>query len=152
MGVYCTEIISPPLEEVYKGLLEAVPISKTDEFLTQKQIKYAIGQYQKLKRTADIAAELYVTQRRIQQVLAEFRKTGKYHVQGKARRGRVLPTTAETQAVLDAHRQEPVGVIRTIQNRQANHNTSYRRIYKIMESRPGNSKRKKVKKAQVCAL
>ena len=99
--------------------------------LTQKQIKYAIGQYQKLKRTADIAVELDVTQRRIRQILAEFRKTGKHHVQGKAGRVRILPTTAETQAVLDAHRQEPVGVIRTVQNMQANHNTSYRRIYKI---------------------
>ncbi len=27
--VYCTEIISPTLEEVYKGLLETIPISKT---------------------------------------------------------------------------------------------------------------------------
>ena len=102
--------------------------------LTQKQIKYAIDQYQKLKRTADIAVELNVTQRRIQQRLAEFRKTGKHHVQGKAGRGRVLPTTAETQTVLDAHKQEPVGVIRTVQNIQANHNISYRRIYKIMKS------------------
>ena len=41
---YCTEIISPPLEEVCKGLLEAVPISKIDESLTQKQIKHVIGQ------------------------------------------------------------------------------------------------------------
>ena len=53
LALCCTEISSPPLEEVYKGLLEAVPISKTDEeSLTQKQIKYAIGQYQKLKCTA----------------------------------------------------------------------------------------------------
>ncbi len=102
--------------------------------LTQKQIKYAIDQYQKLKRTADIAVELGVTQRRIQQILAEFRKTGKHHVQGKPGRGHILPTAAETQAVLEAHKQEPVGVIRTVQNIQANHNISYRRIYKIMKS------------------
>ena len=100
-----------------------------------------------------IAVELDVTQRRIRQILAEFRKTGKHHVQGKAGRIRILPTTAETQAVLDAHRQEPVGVIRTVQSMQANHNTNYRRIYKIMKSHGlVIANEKKSKKAQVYAL
>ncbi len=101
--------------------------------LTERQIRYAISRCQKGRPTADIAAELKVTQRRIQQLWAEFRRTGVHHVQRSPGRRQVLPTPGETRAVLDAYAGQKVGVVRTTLDLQASHNISYRRVYRIMK-------------------
>ena len=101
--------------------------------LTEKQIRYAVSQCQEARSTADIASELGVTRRRIQQLWAEFRRTGTHHVQRDPGRRQVLPTPEETRAVLDAHAEEPVGAVRLAARLQENHNISHRRVYRIMK-------------------
>lgn len=132
----------------YLGLYRSA--KKMKARLTEKQIRYAVSQCQKARSTADIASELGVTRRRIQQLWAEFRRTGTRHAQRDPGRRQVLPTPEETRAVLDAHAEEPVGAVRLAARLQENHNTSHRRAYRIMkengpvvhpEAKPGRRKR-----------
>ena len=102
--------------------------------LTKKQIKYAIAQCQKKKSTADIAAELKVSRRRIQQLWAEFCKTGKHHTQRRPGRKQNSLKPKETRIVLKTHKKEPVGVVRSTLELQKRHNMSYRRVYHIMKN------------------
>ncbi len=46
------------------------------KYLTEKSIRYIIAQCKQGRRTATIAYEMNVTQRHIQRIWAEFRKTG----------------------------------------------------------------------------
>ncbi len=46
------------------------------KYLTEKSIRYIIAQCKQGRRTATIAYETNVTQRHIQRIWAEFRKTG----------------------------------------------------------------------------
>ena len=48
--------------------------------LTERQIRYAVGQRKEGRSAAAIAGELGVTPRRVRQLWAEFRATGKAHV------------------------------------------------------------------------
>lgn len=101
--------------------------------LAEKQIRHVIKQYQKRRSTADIAVELKVTPRCIQQLCTEFRKTGMPHTQRNPRRKRIMPASEETQMVLDEHKEQPVRILRTALNLQTSYNTSYRRVYHIMK-------------------
>ena len=117
--------------------------------LTEKQIKYAIKQCSKGRPTSTIAKELNVTQRRIQQLYAEFCKTGTVHVQGTSGRKRKQITIDEVNLVLGAQKETHAGVVRTTCSLQPDYNISYRRVYRIMKESglvtpsPAKSRRRK---------
>lgn len=133
-------------KDYFRLYRSAKPVAKR---LTEKQIKYAMAQCSKGRPTATIAEELNVTQRRIQQLYAEFCKTGTVHVQRASGRRRVKPTNEEVKLVLDKHQETHAGVVRTTCDLQPNCNISYRRVYRIMRENglvthsPAKSRRRK---------
>ena len=83
--------------------------------LTERSIRYIIRELKKGRGTKVLAEEMNVSQRRIQQLWAEYQRTGKVHTQGHAGRPREAdPSDAETEMVLDIHRRWPDGVQLTV--------------------------------------
>ena len=73
--------------------------------LTERSIRYIIRELKKDRVTKVLAEEMNVSQRRIQQLCAEYQKTGRVHAQGRAGRPREAdPSYAEIEMVLDVHR------------------------------------------------
>ena len=94
--------------------------------LTVRQIKYAVDQAGKGRRTSHIASELGVSQRRIQQLHAEFRRTGR-----PGRRAMKI-SREQTRMVLDQHKRQPVGMLRAAKSlRQAGQIIRYSAAYRI---------------------
>ena len=100
--------------------------------LTAKSIRYAIRQLENGKSTKVVAKELGVSQRHIQRLYAEYKKTGIIHSQGTPGRP-IRPISAEEiKTVLDVHNQDPAGVRRTVKNLGSY--ISQRRVYSIMKA------------------
>ncbi len=81
------------------------------KYLTEKSIRYIIAQCKQGRRTATIAYEMNVTQRHIQRIWAEFRKTGVPHVQKTPGRHSSAPSEAQTNLVLQKHKEQPIGAV-----------------------------------------
>ena len=118
--------------------------------LEKKQIDYIISQCKKEKSTSQIAKEMEISQRRVQQLWAEFRATGKSHVPQKPGRVRIYPTKEQIDAVLDAHKTLSAGVARIAKYlHDKNMVISYNTTYHIMKEHgmitpsPAKSRRRK---------
>ena len=102
--------------------------------LEQKQIDYIIRERKKGRKASHIAEEMKISQRRVQQLWAEFRDVGKVHILQKPGRTEVHPTKEQIQAVLDARKTIPAGATRTAKYlRGKNLEISYSLVYKIMK-------------------
>ena len=81
--------------------------------LDAKQIDYIIRECEKVRKTAQIAAEVKIGQRRVQQIWAVYRKTGSAPVLKDPGRPEIHPTQKQIDVVLAAHDKMPAGVTRT---------------------------------------
>ena len=119
--------------------------------LTDRAIRYIVRQMKKGRRTKDVAEETGVTQRHVQRLWAEYRRTGTLPALGSAGRPKESgPSDEEVQAVLDAHRRRPEGVLRTTKRLiQDGYDIRYNRVYAILKSNglvtasPAKSRRRK---------
>ncbi len=119
--------------------------------LTDKSIRYVIGQLEKGTDTGTVAKEMHVTRRHVQRLWAEYLRTGTAHRQRPAGQPRsAAPSEAEIRTVLDAYRRRPAGVVRTSKGlRKDGWDISYSRVYQIMKSSglvvdsPAKSRRRK---------
>ena len=101
--------------------------------LTEHQIRYAVKQRSGNKSASAIALELGVSKRRIEQLYAEFCRTGLAHVPLKPGRKMRQPTPKETETVLDVHKAHPAGVLYTAKRLRRRHDISYNCTYRIMK-------------------
>ncbi len=118
--------------------------------LTERKIRYAIGRYKAGAGTAMTAQELGVSQRRIQQLWAQYRKTGKVPVLGiPGRKALPEPSEETVRMVIDECRARPVGVIHMTRLLKRGRVISYRLVYFIMRKNglviPSAAKSKKRK-------
>ena len=104
--------------------------------LTDKSIRYIIGQIQNGRGTKIVAEELNISQRHVQRLWAEYVKTGKIHSRGNVGRPKKpKPSDAEVTMVLETHRRWPDGVQMTVRRlRRAGCDISYVRVYGILKS------------------
>ncbi len=102
--------------------------------LETKHIDYIIRQCKKGRRTSYVAEEMKISQRRVQQILAEYYATGRTPVLQAPGRPKIAPTREQADAVLAAHHEMPAGVTRTTRNlRQKGMQISEKMVYKIMK-------------------
>ncbi len=102
--------------------------------LDEKAINYIVRELGKGRRTSHVAEEMKVSQRRVQQLRTEFRRTGRPHVPLRPGRGAVRPSREQADAVMDACRTEPAGVTRTAKYvRGMGVLISYSLVYRIMK-------------------
>ena len=104
--------------------------------LTNRSIRYIIGELKKGKSTKMLSEEINVTQRHVQRLQAEYVRTKTVHIQRPAGRPKSNgPSDEEIKIVLDAHQLKPNGVVRTANLlKRDGHNTSRYRVYDIMKS------------------
>ena len=104
--------------------------------LTNRSIRYIIGELKKGKSTKMLSEEINVTQRHVQLLQAEYVRTKTIHIQRPAGRPKSNgPSDEEIKIVLDAHQLKPNGVVRTANLlKRDGHNTSRYRVYDIMKS------------------
>lgn len=103
--------------------------------LDQKQIGYIVRQCEKGRRTSHVAEEMKISQRRVQQILAEYRATGKIPTLKPPGRPEINPTKEQIDAVLAAHNEMPAGVTRTTRYlRQRGMQISEKMTYRIMKA------------------
>ncbi len=82
--------------------------------LTDRPMRYIIGQMKKGRGTGVAAKELKVSQRHVQRLWVEYLKTGRAHAQGRAGWPKPPPSDEEVDLVLDTHRRWPDGVRLTV--------------------------------------
>lgn len=119
--------------------------------LTNRSIRYIIGQMKKGRKAKDAAKEMNVTRRHFQRLWAGYRKTGTMPVLGSTGRPKEPgPSDEEIQAVLDAYRRRPEGVLRvTGRLLRDGRDIRYNRVYEILKSNglvaasPAKSKQRK---------
>ena len=119
--------------------------------LTDKSIRYIIRQMKKGRRSKVVAEEIKVSQRHVQRLWAEYRKTGIVHTQGQVGRPKSSgPSDAEVNLILDTHRRWPDGVQLTVRRlRRDGCNIGYNRVYHVLKSNglvtssPAKSKQRK---------
>ena len=134
-----------------KGLLCPLPISaKHGKTTSEKTIKYTVRQCRKGRKTSEIAQEVGVSQRRIQRLWAEFRRTEIPHVPLQPGRKPVPIPEEKAQAVLRQHKKGRTGVCYTAKRlKKESHDISYHRVYRIMKENylvipsPAKSRRRK---------
>ena len=86
------------------------------------------------RRTSHVAGEMRISQRRVQQLWAEFLGAGRPHAPQRPGRGAVRPSREQAGAVLDARRTQPAGVAGTARYvRSTGTLISYGPAYKIMK-------------------
>lgn len=116
--------------------------------LTDRQVKYAIREYKKGRKTSDIAQEIKTTQRHVQRLLAEYKRTGRPHEFHRPGR-RPVPITEREVDLVTKRCRVKAGVQRTARVLRAEHDISYGKVYKIMKDigrvvpSPAKSKRRK---------
>ena len=103
------------------------------EIISERHFRYAVSQCQKGRSTADTAAELKVTRRRVQQLWAEFCSTGRHHVQDRPGRRPSPPTQGDPDLVMGTHKTYQAGVLYTAKRLRKAHVISYRLVYQIMK-------------------
>ena len=101
--------------------------------LTAKAIRYAMGQLKKGKSPSAVAAEIGVTTRHVRRLWVEFCAIGSPHVPKTPGRPATRPSSDEVQLVLDKHKREDVGVLRTAMNLRKSHDISYSKVYRVMK-------------------
>ena len=84
--------------------------------LTAKAIHYAMGQIKKGTSSSTVAVQIGVTPRHVRRLWTEFCATGSSHIPRMPGRPATRPSPDEVQLVLDEHRREDVGVLRTAMN------------------------------------
>ena len=84
--------------------------------LTAKAIRYAMGQIKKGASSSAVAVQIGVTPRHVRRLWAEFCATGSPHIPRMLGRPATRPSPDEVRLVLDEHRREDVGVLRTLQS------------------------------------
>ena len=102
--------------------------------LDKKQIEYIIRQCKKGRRTSSIAEEIKISQRRVQQIWAMYRATGKLPTLKGPGRPEIRPTKEQIDAVRGPHRKMPAGITRTAKYlRHKGMQISEKMVYKIMK-------------------
>ena len=84
--------------------------------LTVKAIRYAMGQIKKGSSSSVVAVQIGVTPRHVRRFWAEFCATGSPHIPRMPGRPATRPSPDEVLLILDEHRREDVGVLRTLQS------------------------------------
>ena len=74
-----------------------------------------------------------VTPRHVRGLWAEFRATGSPHIPKMPGLLATRPSSDEVQLVLDEHRREDVGVLRTAMNLRKDYDISYAKVYQVMK-------------------
>ena len=95
--------------------------------LTAKAIRYAMEQIKKGTSTSVVAVQIGATLRHVRRLWTEFCTTGSPHVPKMLGRPATRQSPDEVQMVLDEHRREDVGVLRTAMNLRKDHDISYAR-------------------------
>ncbi len=114
--------------------------------LTEKSRQYIIRQRKKGVVSSQIARDLGITARHVRRLgqVPTIRTT-----RMKMGRPHVPTTSAQIRLVTEAHRDDPVGVLRTAKRLSDNHDISYRAVYRIMKKNgmvaPSAAKSKKRK-------
>ncbi len=118
--------------------------------LTDKKLRYAIRECKKGRKTFEIAAEIGVSQRQIQRLYTEFRKTGTAHTLGLPGRKPVKITSEKILMVLQHCKKEKMDAHYTAKLLKDNgQDIIYREAYQIMQGNglitpsPAKSKRRK---------
>ena len=101
--------------------------------LTAKTIRHAMGQIKKGTSTSAVAVQIGVTPRHVRRLWAEFCATGSLHIPRMPGRPATRPSPDEVQMVLDEHRREDMGVLRTAMNLRKDHDISYSKVYLVMK-------------------
>ena len=101
--------------------------------LTAKAIRYAMGQIKKGTSSSSVAVQIGVTPRHVRRLWAEFCATGSPHIPRMPGRPATQPSPDEVQLVLDEHRREDVGVLRTAMNLRKDYDISYAKVYQVMK-------------------
>ena len=101
--------------------------------LTAKAIRYAMGQIKKGASSSAVAVQIGVTPRHVRRLWAEFCATGSPHIPRMLGRPATQPSPDEVQLVLDEHRREDVGVLRTAMNLRKDYDISYAKVYQVMK-------------------
>ena len=90
-------------------------------------------QLDKGKSAVEVAVEVGVTARHIRRLRTEFHTTGSPHIPQRLGRPAQQSSPDDVRMVLDQHKQEPAGVLRTAMALQKKYDISYMRVYKIMK-------------------
>ncbi len=106
---------------------------KMTKRLTAKAIRYAMGQIKKGTSSSAVAVQIGVTPRHVRRLWAEFCATGSPHIPRMPGRLATWPSSDEVQLVLDEHRREDVGVLRTAMNLRKDYDVSYAKVYQVMK-------------------
>ena len=103
--------------------------------LNVKEIRYAVTACSRGQKTATVAIQVGVSQRRIQQLLSEFTKTGRVHVPQRVGRKPKIISPKIVQQILEEYRQSPAaGVIHiTRQLKKKNYDISYYATYCVLK-------------------
>ena len=101
--------------------------------LTAKAIHYAMRQIKKGTSSSTVAVQIGVTTRHVRRLWAEFCATGSSHIPRMPGRPATRPSPDEVQLVLDEHRWEDVGVLRTAMNLRKDYDISYAKVYQVMK-------------------
>ena len=101
--------------------------------LDEKTIKYAINKRREGVSASEIATALGISERHVRRLYARFLKTGKYPIPNVGGRPTKPVTQEEITTVLEVHKKEPVGVLRTASTVQLESSISHRRIYRILK-------------------
>ena len=99
-------------------------------------MRYIILELKSGKDAKAVASEMEVSQRRIQQLWAEYKKTGKCPGRGRIRRlKKADPSDADIEMVLDIHRRRPDGVQLTARRlRRSRSGIRDSKVYPILTS------------------
>jgi len=102
--------------------------------LEKRQIDHIIRECRKGRRTSYVAEEMRISQRRVQQIWAAYRATGRPPEPQRPGRPGIRPTGEQTAAVLAAHDSMPAGVARTARYlRHRGMQISEKMVYGIMK-------------------
>ena len=102
--------------------------------MKESEIRYIVRQHKKRKPTSTIASEMKISQRRVQQLLAEFRATGAIPVLQRPGRPRIKLNQDRTDSVLKACEEIPVGVQRITRIlRKQGTQIRYDVVYRVMK-------------------
>ena len=101
--------------------------------LTAKTIRYTMGQIKKGTSTSAVTVQIGVTPRHARRLWAEFCATGSPHIPKMPGQPATRPSLDEVQMVLDEHKREDVGVLRTAMNLRKDHDIRYSKVYLVMK-------------------
>ena len=122
--------------------------------LTPYKIKRIVNDKEKNRRTnREIATRMKVSERRVQQIYREYRKTGEYPVLNKNRRPRKELSLEEKQAIDDAWEKTQLGAtfLRYYLKRHYELDLSHNRIHRyLLETGKAKQDPKKQKKRKRC--